>query len=110
MSLGRNGARIRKQPFGQGVPQQDLAATQDVMLTNDQTVMTVTCRLTADGYLLALAVDGSEVLQVVDADAFGAGAPGLSVQALREPNDAGPTATFDSFVVEVPVNGPELAT
>lgn len=109
VSLGRNGAQIRKQPFGQGVPQQDLAATQDAMLTNDQTVMTVTCRLTADGYLLALAVDGSEVLKVVDADAFGAGAPGLSVQALREPNDAGPTATFDSFVVEVPVNGPELA-
>ncbi|NMD22954.1 MAG: hypothetical protein GYA65_02085, partial [Actinobacteria bacterium] len=78
VSLGRNGARIRKQPFGQGVPQQDLSATQDVMLTNDQTVMTVTCRLTADGYVLALAVDGSEVLQVVDADAFGAGAPGLS--------------------------------
>ncbi len=101
--LTTEGLIIRKRPLGSGIGE-DLASNRSLVLTNEPTTMTVTCRAEESRYVLEVAVNDGAGLSVADdaADRFGAGAPGLVAQAESGSGSPKPRVEFTSFVVTVP--------
>lgn len=97
LELATDGAVIRKRPLGTG-PVEVLATNKEVMLTNEPTVLAARCALVDGTYELSLSVDGQPAVEVVDAEPFGPGAPGLVVRADAESGDH--VVRFDRFDVQ----------
>jgi|JI9StandDraft_2_1071091.scaffolds.fasta_scaffold172375_2 hypothetical protein len=109
LELSVDGAAIRKRPPGND-PSVDLAATDEVTLTDRPTTLEAICVRTADNYRLSLVVDGRTVLDTVDTDPYGPGAPNIAVRAATDGSADDITATFDRFEIRVPADGPTLPT
>jgi hypothetical protein len=97
LELATDGAVIHKRPLGTG-PAEVLATNKQVTLTTETTVLGARCALVGGTYELALSVDGQPAVEVVDAEAFGTGAPGLVVRADAEAGEH--VVRFDRFDVE----------
>jgi len=63
LELGSEGAEIRRRPFGES-SSGTLAASPDVVSTEEPTELGATCRLTDQGCELSLVVDGGQILVV----------------------------------------------
>jgi hypothetical protein len=97
LELAIDGAVIQKRPPGTG-PLEVLATNKEVTLTNEPTVLGARCALVDGTYELSLSVDGQPAVEVVDAEPFGPGAPGLIVRADVETGNQ--VVRFDRFDVE----------